>query len=111
MFRKLIARYLLKRRGIVVVGEAVSGDEALSQAKELKPDIVVLDVNMPDQSCAAVCIAIREERPETRIYLCSAHSDRVLHEIASSVEANGAIRKSSLKSDLLKMIRAELRKK
>jgi DNA-binding NarL/FixJ family response regulator len=111
MFRKLIARYLLKRRGIVVAGEAVSGEEAVSQAKELKPDIVVLDVSMPDESCATVCAAIREDRPETGIYLCSAHSDRVLHEIASSVEADGAVRKSFLRSDLLKMIRAELRKK
>jgi DNA-binding NarL/FixJ family response regulator len=111
MFRKLIARYLLKRRGVVVVGEAVSGDEALNRVEELKPDIMILDVNMPDQSCATVWAAIREHLPTTRIYLCSAHSDRIPPEIASSVEADGVLRKSSLGSDLMKMVQTELRKK
>ncbi len=108
MYRKLIARYLAKRRGVVVVGEAVSGDEALRQTADLKPDIVILDVSMPDQSCAKVCRTIRQQSPATKIYLCSAHSDGVLYEIASTVKAKGVLRKSLLRSDLLNMLEDEM---
>ncbi len=107
MYRKLIARYLQKRRGIVVVGEAGSGEEAITRASELKPDIVLLDVSLPDQSCDKVCGTIRKQLPNSRIYLCSAHSDGVLHEIGSSVKADGVLRKSVLRTDLLKMLDKE----
>ena len=109
MFRKLIARYLLKRRGVEVVGEAESGDGALRQAAELKPNIVILDVSLPDRSCESVCAALKTQLPDIRIYLCSAHSDGVLHEMASSVEADGFLRKSLLRTDLLRMLEAELK--
>ena len=108
MFRRLIARYLQKRHGIVIVGEAVSGDDAVRKAAELRPDIAILDVSMPDQTCEKVCGAVREQSPKTKIYLCSAHSDGVLHEIAASVEAHGVLRKSLLRTDLLKMLEKEM---
>ncbi len=110
MFRKLVGRYILEHSGVDVVGEAVSGTEALRLAGELKPDVVILDVNMPDLSCESVCTTLRKELPGTRIYLCSAHPDRTLQGIVSLVKANGILRKDSLKADLLVMIRDELGK-
>jgi len=110
MFRKLIGRYLEKYPEVVVVGEALDADGAIRKSKEFAPDIVILDVNMPGQGETTACAAIKEASPRTRVYVCSAHSDRVLKEIAIAANADGSIRKSTLSSDLAKIIRLELQK-
>jgi two-component system response regulator NreC len=111
IFRKLIAQYLQKQPGVVVVGDAVDGEEAVRKAKELLPDIVLLDISMPKQPSATATSDIKKASPGTNVYLCSAHSDETLHEIAAISHANGFARKSSLKADLLEIVQSELQKK
>jgi two-component system response regulator NreC len=107
MFRKLIAQYLLKLPEVVVVGDAVDGSEAVQMAKNLQPDIVLLDVSMPHQPANTASRAIKTAAHGTKVYLCSAHSDKILTDMAALAEADGVVRKSSLKSDLLAIIRPE----
>ena len=111
MFRKLIERYLQNQPDVLVVGKAIDGAEAVTKAKELQPDVVFLDVDMPDQVTSTTCTAIRQTVPAAKIYLCSAHADPTLKEIAFSTNADGIVRKSSLRGDLLKIIRAESKRK
>ena len=111
IFRKLIAQYLQKLPGVAVVGDAVDGEDAVRKAKELLPDVVLLDISMPKQPNSTASSAIKMASPGTKVYLCSAHSDETLHEITAISHANGFARKSSLKADLLEIVQSELQKK
>ncbi|HEY6951337.1 MAG TPA: response regulator transcription factor [Bacteroidota bacterium] len=110
MFRRLIARYLQKHPEVAVVGEATDGGDAIRKATELRPDIVLLDIDMPNQDGQTACIQIKHSVPAAKVYLCSAHSDTVLGQIAGSTPADGIVRKSALSEDLGKIIGEASRK-
>lgn len=59
----------------VVVGEAGSGREAVSQVGRLHPDVVIMDVRMPDGSGIEACRAIRAEYPNTKVIMLTSYSD------------------------------------
>jgi YesN/AraC family two-component response regulator len=58
-----------------VVGEAANGKEALAQARDLKPDIVVMDLSMPELNGLQATERLRAERPGTKIIALTAHED------------------------------------
>jgi DNA-binding NarL/FixJ family response regulator len=60
----------------VVVGRALDGDEGVDLAERLRPDVVVLDVNMPRMDGFAAAREIRESLPETRIVIVSGEPRR-----------------------------------
>lgn len=66
-FRKLVGTALRLRGGFEVVGEAADGRRAIEAAVELRPDVVVLDLGLPDLAGADVITALRERVPGTRI--------------------------------------------
>jgi DNA-binding NarL/FixJ family response regulator len=67
--RRLVKTALRFRGLFTVVGEAASGAEAISQATELRPDIVVLDIGLPDIAGQEVLTRIREEVPTTKVVI------------------------------------------
>ena len=58
-----------------VIGEAGDGAEALAMVSELSPDVVVLDVNMPEKSGLEVTMELREEAHPARVLILSMHDD------------------------------------
>lgn len=62
--------------GFTVAGTANTGEEALRRAHELRPDLIVLDIGLPDIDGIEVARALRSELPETRILALSMHSER-----------------------------------
>ena len=58
-----------------VVGEAGSGAEAVAEARRCQPDVVVMDVRLPDSSGAEACREIRSERPNTRVVMLTSYHD------------------------------------
>jgi CheY-like chemotaxis protein len=68
-FRKLVGTALRLRGGFEVVGEAANGRQAIDAAVELRPDVVVLDLGLPDLAGAEVISALRERAPGTRIVI------------------------------------------
>jgi DNA-binding NarL/FixJ family response regulator len=69
-FRDL-ARALLERGGFTVTGEAATGEQALAEAVRLRPQVVLLDVQLPDRDGFGVCRDLVAMLPGTRVVLCS----------------------------------------
>lgn len=85
--RSGIRNLLEKAPDIVVVGEASDGTEALRMVKELSPDILLLDMEMPGLSGNEVAQALLKEGASVRILALSAHDDR---QYIQELLANGA---------------------
>jgi two-component system response regulator DevR len=69
-------RTLLSRRpDMAVVGEAGTMQEAIDTAAKAKPDVVIMDVRLPDGSGVEACRAIREARPETYVIMLTSYAD------------------------------------
>lgn len=59
----------------VIVGEAGSGREAVAKVGQLHPDVIIMDVRMPDGSGIEACRAIRAEHPQTKVIMLTSYSD------------------------------------
>jgi DNA-binding NarL/FixJ family response regulator len=69
--RTLIGRH----KGMLVVGEAGTTAEAIVTAAKAKPDVIIMDVRLPDGSGVEACRTIREARPETRVIMLTSYAD------------------------------------
>jgi len=56
-----------------VVGEAATAADAIATARSVQPDVVIMDVRLPDGSGAEVCREIRSERPDTRVIMLTSY--------------------------------------
>ena len=74
LFRDGLAT-LLQARGMEIVGEASNGLEALEHARLLKPDLILMDVNMPRMNGLEATRLIKTEMPETRIVILTVSDD------------------------------------
>ena len=74
-----------------VCGEAANGLEAIDKARELRPDLVILDVSMPVVDGFKAARLIKEILPETSILLLSMHDGSKLRNVAMSVGASGFV--------------------
>ena len=89
-----------------VVGEAASGGEALRMVNELKPNLVLLDLALPDQSGILVCRQIRDRRPNTKILILSMHSKTDFLVKAFQAGANGYLAKESSTNKLFQGLKS-----
>ena len=58
------------------MGEAADGDEALRKARELSPDVVLMDISMPGMNGLAVTEVLRKEAPEIKVLVLSVHRNK-----------------------------------
>jgi len=99
-------RLLLERQpGFSVVSEASDGRQAVDQAEATKPDVVVLDVAMPNLSGIEAAARISEMLPRTAIIILSMHSDEGYVLRALKAGAKGYLLKDSGESDLIQAIK------
>lgn len=64
-----------RQEGMTVVGEAGTVAEAIEAAARVKPDVVIMDVRLPDGSGVEACRTIRETRPETKMIMLTSYAD------------------------------------
>ncbi len=69
-------REVLEPAGFRIAGEAADGRQALAQYRRLKPDLVVLDITMPEMDGISVLRRLRRRDPSCRVLMCSALSDQ-----------------------------------
>ena len=93
------------QKDMTVVGEAKNGDEAVQLAKELSPDVVVMDLMMPKTDGATATQQILAESPATKVIILTSYttSDDLVR--AVSYGASGALAKDSPAETILKAIR------
>jgi len=100
LVRRGFRRLLADDPAIAVVGEASDGDEAISLALELKPQVVVMDVAMPGTSGLAATRAILAKNPDAAILMLSMHAEETLVRQALDAGAKGYVLKNALDLDL-----------
>ncbi len=91
---------------IEVVGQAVNGKEALAQVEVLSPDIVIMDIMMPEMNGLEATKRIYEEYPQTRVVMLSQYDDEENILAAEQLGAHGFIPKRAASSQLVNAIRA-----
>jgi len=92
-----------------VVGTAVDGAEAIELAEELRPDVVLMDISMPDVDGIRATGSILEARSETRVVMLTAFSDRDRVVAALDAGAIGYLLKDSEPREVLEAVRAAAR--
>ena len=90
---------------VTVVGEAATAADAVSAAARLQPDVVVLDVRLPDRSGIEACRAIRDACSETRVIMLTSYSDDQALFAAIMAGAAGYLLKQARGRDLVQAIR------
>lgn len=89
-----------------IVGEAASGEEALRLAKRLKPDLVLMDINMPGINGLVATARLRKIAPDAKVLILSVHENReYVAEVARS-GARGYILKDAAPAELIRAIEA-----
>jgi two-component system, NarL family, nitrate/nitrite response regulator NarL len=92
-------RSLLSRDSLEICGEAENGRQALEKVRELKPDLVILDISMPVMNGIEAARKIRRCAPCTKIVFLSVH-DSVVMEIVKKAGADAFVLKSAADTDL-----------
>src|SRR5271163_2741469 len=101
LMRRGIKGMLQSHAGWEICGEAHTGREAVSKAEELKPDIVILDISMPDLNGVDAAKRIRKSSPDTEVLILSVHySDQLIRDILEA-GVRGYIVKSDSDRDLI----------
>lgn len=101
LLRRGVKAMLLSHPGWEVCGEASTGREAVTKTEELKPDIAVLDISMPDLNGVDAAKRIRKISPSTEVLILSMHySDQLIREILEA-GVRGYIVKSDSDRDLI----------
>ncbi len=90
--------------GLSVVGEACDGNEAAELARQLKPDVVVMDIYMPALDGISACDKIKRSTPESKILMLTTFETSDGISRALSLGASGAILKSAANNELIEAI-------
>lgn len=102
--RKGLSSCLSKLKDMLIVGEAADGQEALRKAKELVPDIVLMDIDMPNMNGLTATELLHKDNPAIKVLILSMHSqsDYVVRILQSG--ARGYVLKEAPTDDLVKAI-------
>ena len=87
-----------------LVGEAVDGEEAVVMAKKLKPDVIIMDLNMPRKDGVTAIAEIKKKNPNARILVFTSYSDDKNVFSAIKAGASGYLLKDSSPEELLQAI-------
>lgn len=89
-----------------VVGEADNAAAAVALARESRPDVILVDINLPDESGLKVADAILKSQPGVRLLMLSVHDDQEFVRESVRIGAHGYLRKDTTPADLRNAIRA-----
>jgi DNA-binding NarL/FixJ family response regulator len=100
-FRATVRQLIAATAGFEVAGEATDGLEAVAQAERLHPDLVIMDIRLPEIDGYEATRRIAQLHPDIVVYLVSAAADALECRAATTCGAVAFIRKEELRPDLL----------
>ena len=106
LFRSGLRRLLSEEAELEVVGDARRGDEAIQKAADLRPDVVVMDVNMPGMSGVEATKGVLENSPDTAVLMLTVTSDENAVLDAILAGASGYLLKDATLPEIVDGIRA-----
>jgi two-component system response regulator NreC len=105
LFRERLKAFLAAHPEVKVVGEAGDGQAALSKARELKPDIILMDVKMGGMNGLNATKQLKGELPDIKVIILSMYDLEAYREAAMTVGASAYVTKKALVDELLPTIR------
>ncbi len=104
-FRERLKTFLAAFPEVEIVGEAGDGHEALSKAKELKPDVALVDMKMGSLTGLSVTSQLKKELPDIQVIIVSRYDMKAYQEAAQAAGASAYVAKKDLIANLLPAIR------
>ncbi len=99
-------RSMLQREpGIEIVGEARNGREAVELCRSLRPDLILMDVRMPEMDGLEATRTIKRELPETGVLMVTMHENRDYMLEATKAGAAGYVLKDASRNELISAVR------
>lgn len=106
IFRRGLRSLLESRPEFEILGEAADGLQAIEKAMQLRPDLIVMDVSMPQLDGLQATRQIRKKLPEAKILILSQHDTSHMLSAALEAGANGYVTKSQVSRCLLSALEA-----
>lgn len=98
-------RLYLESMGVQVVGEATNGREAVEMTRALQPDVVVMDIHMPELTGVEATRRIRHENDDVRVLVLTAYDEPAYVHALLDAGADGFVLKTAQLSELLEAVR------
>ncbi len=104
IFRRGLRSLLESRVDWEVCGEATDGQQAVDKAKQLQPDVIVLDITMPRLNGLDATTVIRKEVPSAKVVILSQHQPALMKQVALTAGAGAYVTKSEVSRELMTAI-------
>ena len=102
---RCILRYAVQKEGMLVVGEAADGQAALDLYRQLKPDLLLLDINMPVRNGDEVLLDVLKEFPAAKVIMLTMVADAEVVQRCLSAGALNYILKSNSTDEIRRILR------
>ena len=109
LVREGVRALLSRAEDVAVVGEAGGGREAITQARALRPDVILMDIAMPDLGGLEATIEIRKDVPDAKVIVLSQYGDREYVHRFLRAGVSGYVLKKAAGAELVAAIRAVAR--
>jgi len=106
--RRILSMFLQTRKNIEVCGEAANGTEAIEKAKLLHPDLVLLDLAMPEMNGAEVASILKKAMPDVHIIIFTMYSENIGRSLTSTIGVDMVLSKPDGMISLMKAVDAVL---
>jgi DNA-binding NarL/FixJ family response regulator len=103
-FLQSAAHFLGSEPGVEVIGQASSGGDAVEEVSRLRPDLVLMDLNMPGMNGLEATRRIKSQPDSPRVIILTLHENPEYRAAAEAARADGYVSKSELGDQLLPLI-------
>ena len=106
--RRILSMFLQTRKNVEVCGEAANGTETIEKAKLLRPDLVLLDLAMPEMNGAEVASILKKVMPDVHIIIFTMYSENIGRSLTSTIGVDMVLSKPDGMTSLMKAVEAVL---